>query len=222
MSVPAETLRVLVADDHAVVRDGVRRLIETQPGWRVVGEAATGREAVALAQQLRPHVVVLDFTMPELNGLEATRQIRRALPETEVLVMTVHDSERLAQQFLDAGARGYVLKSDARSHLLAALQAMAKHQTYFTPKVSDLILRRFLESRTGADAQGLPFEHLTSREREVLQLVAEGRTTKEIAAILGLSAKTVEVHRANLMSKLNLHSVADLVRYAVRNQIIEP
>lgn len=216
------TINIVIADDHAIVRDGLRSLIESRPAWRVAGEARTGLEAVAVAQRLRPHIVVLDFSMPELNGLEAARQIRSALPDTEVLMLTMHDSEKLAQRALLAGARGFILKSDARTQLVAALQALAEHRPFFTPKVSALVLQGYLESQRVGPAQEAGWHCLSMREREVLQLVAEGRTSKEIAARLGLSDKTVEAHRTSFMGKLDLHSVADVVRYAVRNQIIEP
>ena len=210
------TLRILVADDHDVVRRGLKSVLEDQPGWEVCAEANNGRQAVDRARQFKPDVVVLDITMPELNGLEAARQIRRLLPETEVIVLTVHESEELVQEVLRAGARGYVLKSDAGRDLVAAIHAVRQHKTFFTSKVSRIYSEASLKSEDGESA-GRP---LTPREREIVQLLAEGKSNKEVADVLSISVKTVETHRTNIMRKLHLHSVSELVRYAVRNKIV--
>jgi DNA-binding NarL/FixJ family response regulator len=213
------TVRIVIADDHEVVRKGLRSLLEDQPDLEIVGEASNGREAVDKVTVLKPDVVVLDIGMPELNGLEATRQIVKATPRTEVLILTVFETEEVIREVLRAGARGYVLKSDAGRLLVSAIEAVSAHKPFFTSRVSELVLAGFLsgESRPENDSSGLP---LTPREREVLQLLAEGKTNKEVAAALGIGLKTVETHRMNLMSKLGLHSVVDLVRYAIRNGIV--
>lgn len=212
-------VRILIADDHEVVRKGLRSLLEGHEGLEIVGEASNGREAVDKATVLRPDVVVLDIGMPELNGLEATRQIIKATPRTEVLILTVYETEEVIREVLRAGARGYVLKSDAGRLLLSAIEAVSNHKPFFTSRVSELVLAGFLsgETRPDNESAGQP---LTPREREVLQLLAEGKTNKEVAAALGIGLKTVETHRMNLMSKLGLHSVVDLVRYAIRNGIV--
>lgn len=215
------TLRILIADDHEMVRSGLRSLLEGVAGWQVVGEARTGREAVQAAASLSPDVIIIDLTMPELNGLEATRQICRALPEAEILVLTMHESDQIVRDVLEAGARGYVLKSDAGEYLVAAVRSLAKHQPFFTAKVSTVLLREYLSRGKNSRRRGEGSGLLTDREREILQLLAEGRTNKEVAASLNLSVKTVENHRASIMQKLNLHSVTDLVRYAIRNKFIE-
>jgi DNA-binding NarL/FixJ family response regulator len=217
-----KTVDILIADDHALVRDGLRALVDSQPRWRVVGEAGTGREAVEMAQKLRPHVVILDFSMPELNGLDATRQILGLLPETEVLVLTMHDSEKLAEHCLAGGARGFILKSDARNQLVAAVTALVQHRPYFTPKLSALLRQESKPAPQKGPEAPLSDVRLTRREREILHGIAEGRTSKAIAAQLHLSDKTVEAHRSNLMKKLDLHSVAAVVRYAIRKQLIGP
>lgn len=214
-------LRILIADDHDIVREGLRTLILAQAGWSVCGEAATGREAVAMALRHKPDIAVLDFSMPELNGADATRQILKALPETQVLVITMHDSEQLAREVLTAGARGMVLKTDARRHLVSAVQALASRKTYFSEAVSALLLDNYLnpgpQSMDGPAAR----ERLTPREREIIQLVVTGKPSKEIGQILGVKSKTVEAHRANIMNKLDLHSVSELVRYAIRNGLAQ-
>jgi DNA-binding NarL/FixJ family response regulator len=211
--------RILIADDHEVVRKGLRSLLEPEPGLEVVGEASNGREAVERTVAEKPDVVVLDIGMPELNGLEATRQIVKVSPRTEVLILTVFETEEVIREVLRAGARGYVLKSDAGRLLLTAVEAVSAHKPFFTSRVSELVLAGFLsgELRPSEETPGTP---LTPREREVLQLLAEGKTNKEVAAALGIGLKTVETHRMNLMAKLGLHSVVDLVRWAIRNGIV--
>ncbi len=208
-------LRILLADDHEMVRKGLSATIEGHFGWEICGEARTGREAVAKARELHPEIVVMDFAMPELNGMEATRQIRAALPHTEVLILTMHDSEKLVPELLAAGARGYILKTDAGEFLVAAVEALAQHKPYFTPKVSAIVLQGYLNPETQEHPE------LTPREREIVQLIAEGKPTKEIADVLGISARTADTHRTNLMRKLDLHSTAEVVRYAIRNHIVQ-
>ncbi len=209
-------LRILLADDHEMVRKGLRATIGEHAGWEVCGEARTGREAVNKARDLHPDIVVMDFAMPELNGLEATRQIRAAVPGAEVLILSMHESEKLVHEMLGAGARGYLLKTDAGEFLLAALQALSEHKPYFTPKVSAVVLQGYLHPQGGQKSE------LTPREREIIQLIAEGKATKEVAETLGITFKTAETHRTNLMRKLDLHSTADVVRYAIRHQIVQP
>jgi DNA-binding NarL/FixJ family response regulator len=215
-------LRILIADDHEIVRRGLRALLETQPNWEVAGEAITGRQAVEEAKRLLPDLVIMDITMPEMNGLEATRQIRRAVPKTEILILSVHDSEQLVREVLEAGARGYVLKSDAGRELIAAVETLCKHKPFFTARISEMMLDGFLKGGGAVDSNRLSPGGLTSREREIVQLLAEGKSNKEIAEILDISVKTVETHRSHVMNKLNLHSMSDLVRYAVRNEMIQP
>ncbi|MCU1382165.1 MAG: DNA-binding response regulator [Acidobacteria bacterium] len=213
------TLRILIVDDHAVVRRGVRSLLKSQPDWEIVGEATTGREAVEMTRALQPDVVVMDLSLPELNGLEATRQILKEAPRTEVLVLTMHHSEELARDVLGAGARGYVLKSDADQNLIAAIDHLRQHKPFLTSTVAEFVLDDYLQRR---DTQrGDPYAAVTAREREIIQLLAEGRSNKETASELHVSVKTIEAHRANLMRKLRLRSISDLVRYAVRNKIIQ-
>ena len=210
-------VRILVADDHEVVRQGLRRLLEAQPGWEICGEARTGRAAVEKSRQLKPDVVVLDFSMPGLNGAEAARQILKTLPRTEVMILTMHSSEEMVRGILEAGARGYVLKSDASRDLVSGVHALAEHKSFLSPGVSGVVVDRYLQS-TGEEA---PKDRLTPREREVVKLLAEGKANKEVAALLNVSIKTVEAHRANIMHKLNFSSFSELVRYAIRNKIVE-
>ncbi len=216
---PAGPRRVLLADDHDVIRHGLRAIVEAQAGWTVCAEAATGREAVALTRRTHPHVVVMDISMPDLNGLEATRQIRRTSPQTEVLILTMHESNQLVREVLDAGARGFVRKQDAVRVLVTALEALGQHKPFLTAEVSELVLRGYLGQAPGAPAT--PANPLTPRERELVQLLAEGHSNKEAAAKLAISVKTAETHRANIMRKLRLRSLSALVRYAIRNRIIE-
>jgi DNA-binding NarL/FixJ family response regulator len=209
-------MRILVADDHDVVRRGLRQLLEDH-GWTVCGEATNGRQAVEMARELMPNLVILDLTMPELNGLEATRQIRKELPSTQVLVFTMHETEQLIRDVLAAGAKGYLLKSDATRYIVAAVEALAQGKPYFNLDVSATLLEAFLHSNSkGKEVLADP---LTPREREIVQLLAEGRSNKQIAALLSISLKTVETHRAAIMRKLDAHSVVDIVRYALRNNI---
>src|SRR6202521_2428818 len=213
------SLRILVVDDHAVVRRGVRSLLESHEGWEVCGEATTGRDAVEQSRTLRPDVVVMDLSLPELNGLDATRQILKDGPGIEVLVLTMHHSEELAGDVLRAGARGYIMKSDADENLITAVDTLRQHKPFLTSTVTGFVLDDFIR-RDSARADFSPVG-VTSREREIIQLVAEGRSNKEAASTLGISVKTIEAHRANVMRKLQLRSVSDLVRYAIRNKIVQ-
>ena len=213
-------LRILLADDHDIVRRGLKDLLEQHVGWQVCAEASNGREAVELALQHRPQVAVIDLSMPELNGLEATRRIRQALPDTEVLIFTMHESEELIREVLGAGARGYLLKSDAVRQLIPAVESLSQKNPYFAGRVSEVVLDGFLKGGQ-VTLEGPTAERLTSREREVVQLLAEGKSNKQIARLLDLSVKTVETHRTAAMRKLELNSLPDLVRYAVRMQIIQ-
>jgi DNA-binding NarL/FixJ family response regulator len=221
-------LRILIADDHEVARHGIRALLEAHPGWEVCAEAKDGREAVELASSANPHLILLDIGMPNLNGLEAARQILASLPDIPILILTMHDSDQVVREVLRAGARGFLLKSDAGRDLVAAVEALQLRRTFFTTRVSQMVLDGFLDRdiSDGRDAGPEKKEDetaaiLTGREREVIQLLAEGKTSKEVAVALHLSVKTAETHRTNLMRKLDLHSVADLTRYAVRNGIVQ-
>jgi DNA-binding NarL/FixJ family response regulator len=207
--------RILIADDHDVVRSGLRSVLEAHLNWHVVAEAADGKEAVRKAIETKPDVAVLDYSLPILNGLEATRQIRARVPGTEVLMFTMHDNETIVQELLSAGARGYLLKSDANRFLIAAIESLAAHEPFFTAKVSEALLRSFIAGNNEVASI------LTHRERAVVQLIAEGHTNKGIARLLNISIKTVETHRATVMRKLNLSSSADVVRYAIRNKLVE-
>jgi DNA-binding NarL/FixJ family response regulator len=217
-----KAFRILVADEQEAVRRGVRAILEAQAGCEICGEAATGRQAVAKAKQLKPPAVVLDIALPELNGLDAMRQILKALPKTQILIYTMQKSERVVREALDAGARGYVLKSDPASNLVEAVTALRQHKPFFAPAISETLLENYLKAGPPADRQAAPRSYLSSREREVVQLLAEGKSNKEVAAALGISVKTAETHRTNIMRKLRLHSIIELVRYAIRNKLIEP
>jgi len=211
-------LRILVADDHSVVRTGLRTLLESEEGWEVCAEATNGREAVEKAKELKPDVAVLDIGMPLVNGIEATRQMKKVSPETEILILTMHDSESLIEEVLGAGARGYILKDDADLNLVRAVDVVRQHKPYLSTRVSEAVSKTALPPEVEA---GLDRRRLTPREREILQLLAEGKSNKEIASFLDISVKTAETHRANIMLKLNFHSITELVRYAVRNNIIQ-
>ena len=215
------TLRILIADDHETVRRGLKALLSSRPGWVVCAGAATGREAVDLAWQHRPDVVVMDISMPDLNGLEATRKIRKMLPKTEVLVLSLHYSDQLVRNIVDAGARGYVLKSDASRDLLNAVEALANNRTFFTSGATEILIDDLCKPVPEAKPP-LMRKSLTSREREIVQLVAEGKSSKEVAIALGISVKTAETHRSNILRKLGMHSVSELVRYAIKHYMIEP
>ncbi len=215
-------VRILVVDDHEVVRKGLRAVLEAQQGWEVCGEAVNGREGKIKAKELKPDIVTLDIGMPELNGLEATRQILKAAPKTEVLVLTIHESEELIRSALEAGARGYVLKSDIARDLVSAVETLLQHRPFLSSRASAMVLHDSLQKGSRHDAEGASRYPLTPREREIVQLLAEGKSNKEVAAILGITPKTAETHRANIMHKLGLHSLAELVRYAIRNKIVQP
>ena len=215
-----KTIRVLLVDDHAIVRDGVRQLIERREGWEVCGETNSGREAVRLAETLRPDIVVLDIGLAELNGIDATREIKRQLPETEVVLFTGSFSESHVKSAFDAGARSYILKTEITSHLADALDALSHHKAYLTPDIGEIVFRRFIADRGKNGAPPMAGE-LSGRELETVRLLVEGQSNKEVAASLGISAKTVEAHRAAIMRKLRLKAFSDLVRWAIRNQIIE-
>ena len=218
-----KTLRILIADDHDLMRRGVKALLQSRAGWEVCGEAHTGREAVSRAEELKPDVVILDISMPDLNGVDAAKRIRKASPDTEVLILSVHYSDQLIRDILEAGVRGYIVKSDSDRDLVIAVETLAtNHKPFFTPRATEVMLTNFNEGKTKADLPETMRDRLTSREREIVQLLAEGKSSKEVASSLNISVKTAETHRANIMRKLQLHTVSELVRYAVRNQIIEP
>ncbi len=214
-------LRILVADDHEIVRRGLVALIKGNPEWEVCAECDDGRQAVDKAQQLKPDIVVLDIGMPVLNGLEATRQILRNNPNIKVLVLTITDADQVVQAVLDAGARGFILKSDAVRDLMMAVDALQHNRTFFTARVAEMMLSRYRATTSPVAKPELELMKLTPREREVVQLLAEGKSSKEVACHLNLSVKTAETHRSNIMRKLGLHSVSELVLYAVRNNIVQ-
>ena len=214
-------IKLLLADDHEIVREGLRALLKAYRDCEIVGEAADGRQAVALVNELKPDIVILDISMPLLNGLEATRQILKIRPQTKVLILTMHESDSLIRDILDVGARGYILKTDVGTDLVKAVESLRWNKTFFTQRVSQMVLDGYLkgDSRvSNSDSEGT---RLTPRQREVVQLLAEGKSSKEVAVALDVSVKTAETHRANIMRKLNLHSVTEVVRYAIRNQITQ-
>jgi DNA-binding NarL/FixJ family response regulator len=197
-------------------------LVSAQPDWEICGEARSGREALRMATELKPDVIIMDLLMPDLNGLDAARQIKRQLPSVEILILSGHEDSELIQTVFDAGFRAYIFKSQARDHLVPAVTALLAHKPYLTARVSEVLFRRFEEQAAGGKKEGRGDAALTAREREIIQLLAEGRSNKEVASNLTISIKTVETHRASIMRKLNLDSLSDLVRYAIRNKIIEP
>ncbi len=212
-------LSILIADDHAVVRAGLRILLESRSRWQVCAEAADGRDAVEKATKHKPQIAILDIGMPLLNGVEATRQIRKASPATEILILTMHESDDLVQQVVEAGARGYILKDEADRVLLDAVQALSQHKPFFSVRVSEAAVTAIIAD--ASDSAKSSRSRLTPREREILQLLAEGKSNKEVANLLNISVNTAEAHRANIMLKLDFHSLAELVMYAIRNNIIQ-
>ena len=210
--------RILIADDHELIRRGLMAELSDRAEWTIVAEAANGRQAVKLAAELAPDIAILDLTMPELNGLDATREIRAATPGTRILIVTAHESEQLVREVLDAGAMGYVLKSDAGRALLQAVDALLEGRPFFTSRIGQMVLEGYL--RSGAAAAGEEAGTLSPRERQIVQLLAEGQSNKEVARTLNVSVKTVETHRSNIMRKMAFDSLADLVRYAIRNKIV--
>jgi DNA-binding NarL/FixJ family response regulator len=214
--------RVLLVDDHQVVRRGIAGLVrDARPDWELCGEASTGREAVSAAATLKPDIVVMDFSMPDMNGLEATREILKNNPKTEVLILSVHESEQIVHDVLSAGARGCIFKRDAGTDLITAMEALRQHKLFFTSSVSEVMLSGYLVRTDAAPPADAPPRPLSPRELQIVKLVAESKSNKEVAHLLQISPKTVESHRAHIMEKLDLHSVTDLVRYAVRNNIVE-
>ena len=213
----ATPLRILVADDHDFIRQGTCAVLERQPGWEICGLAANGREAVAQATQLKPDIVVMDMTMPELNGLDAAIQIKRELPETEIVLLSAHQSEEVIRSAFKAGVKSFIFKTEAHQLLVESVQALARHQVFLTPKVSEVLLSEVIDP--GRVKGG---KRLSAREREIVQLIAEGKSNNAVADALAISVRTAENHRAHIMRKLGADSVADLVRYAIRNKLIEP
>jgi len=209
--------RILIADDHEVVRSGLRSILGAHEGWEVVAEASDGKEAIVKAVETNPDIAIIDYSLPMMNGVEVTRQIRSRVPPAEVLVFTMHDSDVLMREVLEAGARGYLLKSDARQYLISAVESLEHHKPFFTGKLSEQLLEAFLAAH-----HEKPGVSLSPRERVVVQLIAEGHGNRKISEILGLSVKTIESHRATAMRKLNLTSTAAIVRYAIRNKLVEP
>jgi len=212
-------VRILIADDHELIRRGLVSALADRPEWSIVAEAADGRQACEMAAQLTPDIAVLDLTMPELNGLDVTRQLRVSTPKTRILIVTAHESEQLIRDVLDAGAMGYVLKSDAGRVLVQAIEALLDERPFFTSKVARFVLEGYL--RSGEDSMTQAAVALSPRERHIVQLLAEGNNNKEVARALQLSVKTVETHRSNIMRKMEFGSLADLVRYAIRNKIVD-
>jgi DNA-binding NarL/FixJ family response regulator len=220
MTRSAKKLRILVADDHELVRRGIRGLLRARRDWKVVGEATNGREAVEKATKLKPDVAILDISMPDLDGLQATRQIREAAPDTSVVVLTMHESDQMVRRVLEAGALGYVLKSDLAAHLVKAVKKVSASKLFLTPRVSDIVLNGFLKNANQKESAGNSRARLTPREVQVIRHLAEGKSNKEIAAELGITIRTVETHRAKIMLKLGLHSLAELIHYAIRTKIV--
>jgi len=225
---PAKSYRILIADDHALVRRGIKIILSAQPGIEIVGEATTGREAIEQVRKLKPDLVLLDLTMPEVNGLEVAEQIRTESPDTDVLVLTMHFSEEIARDVRRSGALGYVLKSDADTELVSAVERARRHEPYFTSKLALSMAKTFTEGSNHGTREaeehegGLPGTPLTGREVEVVRLLAEGKSNKEVASALEVSTRTVESHRNHIMRKMKFRSFSELVRFAIRNSLVEP
>jgi DNA-binding NarL/FixJ family response regulator len=214
-------LRVLIADDHHLIRRGIGTLLEERPEWEICGEARTGAEAVDKAKELKPEIVILDMSMPDIGGLEVTRRILSASDRVEILVLTMHSSDHLIRECIKAGVRGFVVKSDSARVLVIAVETIARHQPFFASTAAEVILDKFNSDPSSPRVPGAVSENITSREREIIRLIAMGNTSKQIGTHLGISAHTAETHRSNLMRKLGVHSISELVRYAVRSQIID-
>jgi DNA-binding NarL/FixJ family response regulator len=208
-------LRILIADDHEVLRAGIRRMIETRPGWEVCGEAGNGHDVVALAENLQPDIIVLDLDMPELPGLEAARRIKKSQPATEIMIFTANVREEMVHDAFEAGVSSYISKTDLGDHLTLAIEALGEHRPYLTDRISKIVMQRYLHPESETD-------QLTPRERIVAQLLAEGKSNNKVAELLQLSVRTVETHRATVMRKLKLESFADLVHYAIRAGLVQP
>lgn len=211
-------LRILIADDHSLVRRGARDILQSRRGWKVVGEATNGREAVEKAIELKPHIVVLDIGMPEVNGIEAARRIRQAVPSTKILILTMHDSDQIVERALNAGAQGYVLKSDLAECLPTAVKSVSVGERFLAPKVSEIMLEGSFNGK-GQGPRRRPGARTTPRQTQIIRLLAEGETNKEVASLLGISVRTVEAHRAKLMLKLGLHSFTELLYYSIHHGI---
>lgn len=216
-----QKVKILIADDHEIVRHGVREMLASQAHWEVCAEAPSGREVLPLVEKTHPDVAIIDLTMPGLNGMDVTAQICKSYPQIKVIIFTMHETEALVRAVFQAGAQGYVLKSDAVTHLCAAVEAVLEGRHFCSSKLSEWIFQGFLRSGKEEGTEASEEESLTPREREVVQLLSEGQSNKEVAAVLGISTKTVETHRAVIMRKLRLKSFSELVRYAIRNHIIE-
>jgi DNA-binding NarL/FixJ family response regulator len=215
-------LRILIADDHDVMRQGTSAVVERQAGWEVCATASTGREAVSKARELKPDIVIMDMTMPELNGLDAAIQIKRQLPGTEILMFTAHESDELIRNAFEAGVKSFIFKSEAHHFLVEAIESLARHKPFFTAKVSEILFSNIINRAEGRPGESEPGQRLSAREREIVQRIAEGKSNKDVAEALSISVRTAETHRASIFRKLNLDSVASLVRYAIRNNLIEP
>lgn len=215
-----DQFRIVIADDHELVRRGIRSILTAHRRWQVVGEASDGVQATRLTENLRPHVLIMDVTMPKLDGLEATRKILNDFPETKILILTMHESAQMVRRILEAGARGYILKSDLAEQLVRAVREVSQGKLFLTPKVSDIVLRGFLEvekrSHAALDDEAKP----TAREREILRLLVMGKTNKEIGSLLGITVRTVETHRAKIMLKLGVHSIAELIHFAMDRGLV--
>jgi DNA-binding NarL/FixJ family response regulator len=214
-------LRILIADDHGLVRRGTRTVLQAHHrSWKIVGEAANGREALEMAINLKPDIAIVDISMPDLDGLEVTRQIRESAPDVKVLVLTMHDSHQMVRRALDAGANGYLLKSDLPDHLPKAVKAIAENKRFLTSAICEIVVDRFINTGNKTQDEKRAGLRLTARELEIIRLLAEGKSNKKVSAQLGITVRTAETHRRNIMLKLGLHSLAELIHYAVRNEII--